>query len=120
MPRLERDAIPGSKHWRTVTFTPAEDPWRSLAISLASDHSPEKQGAIVTELLTQFDEPETGLRHTLQTWFAGTTEPLLLFGDQFEELFTHAPPSFNRVPPTSWRPQLATNSTNESAASCGS
>jgi hypothetical protein len=52
---------------------------------------PEKRGAIVTDLLPQFDEPETGLRHTLETWFANTSEPLLLFVDQFEELFTHAP-----------------------------
>lgn len=91
LPRLAQDAIPGSRHWRTITFTPADDPFRSLANTLASPLPASERGRTVTDLLAQFDAPETGLRHTLETWFADTTEPLLLFVDQFEELFTHAP-----------------------------
>ncbi len=96
LPRLAQDDIPGSRHWRTVAFTPADDPWRSLAVALASAQPPEKRGAIVADLRQQFDEPETGLRHTLETWFADASE-LLLFVDQFEELFTHAPKASTNV-----------------------
>ncbi len=91
LPRLARDAIPGSRHWRVVPFTPADDPFRSLVNALVGELPASERCRTVTDLLAQFDEPGTGLRRTLETWFAETSEPLLLFVDQFEELFTHAP-----------------------------
>ena len=91
LPRLADDVISGSRQWRTITFTPNSDPFRSLANALASHLPAADRGPAVTSLLAQLDEPERGLRNTLETWFADSAAPLLLFVDQFEELFTHAP-----------------------------
>jgi hypothetical protein len=37
LPRLEDDAIPGSRNWRQIVFRPGDDPWRGLANALARD-----------------------------------------------------------------------------------
>lgn len=91
LPRLDADVIPGSRQWQTITFAPGRDPYRSLANELVRELPAAERGPAVRDLLAQFEERDVGLRNTLETWFADTSAPLLLFIDQFEELFTHAP-----------------------------
>jgi hypothetical protein len=96
LPRLEADAVPGSRDWRVACFTPGgfgKDPFLALAaalhrvgggkdarpIALADRlaRGPKQVVAVAAELLT--GSPE---------W-----AELLLVADQFEELFTTVAPA---------------------------
>src|SRR5262249_15804888 len=89
-----RKSVPPSPTWEIVTFTPGSRPFHRLAASLTSLRNP---GLTDTERLLEAqklgDAFQTGLiriedyaeEAILQT---DVTDRVLLFADQFEELFT--------------------------------
>jgi WD40 repeat protein/energy-coupling factor transporter ATP-binding protein EcfA2 len=90
LPRLAQDVIAGSRRWKIITFSPADDPFRSLAHALVA-HLPQPQRPrAAEELFIQLTSLTVGLRKTLENWLDVDCEALL-FIDQFEEVFTHAP-----------------------------
>jgi WD40 repeat protein/energy-coupling factor transporter ATP-binding protein EcfA2 len=88
LPRLEHDALPGSKAWRVIIFLPGSEPLRALANQLVHELPRIERKEVADRLVTQLGEGENGLRDTLTSWYADSPAPLLLVIDQFEELFT--------------------------------
>ena len=91
LPRLAAGAIPGSQTWVQLRFTPAElgdNPFRNLGLALLP-HLPGSQWT--ADGIAQALEREPSFIATLAAEIL-TDRPaearLLLFGDQFEELFT--------------------------------
>lgn len=91
LPRLGADAIPGSRDWVSVRFTPGSarsgDPFEALGIALREVISvPE---SLIPHLALWQDETVETLLKGRQPW-----SELILFIDQFEELFTLVHSSF--------------------------
>ena len=90
LPRLEQGAIQGAQDWRIVSLRPADadDPFQSLAFAASHllDPSPWRPREMAARLT---DEP-AALAELVADILAGRPEraELLLFIDQFEELFT--------------------------------
>lgn len=92
IPALTTDAQPESRCWRTLTCTPGSQPLRGLADQLALLTVPESEFEerlrLVDALTARLASQAEGLYTTLSSYLAGRTEKVLLFVDQFEELFT--------------------------------
>jgi formylglycine-generating enzyme required for sulfatase activity/energy-coupling factor transporter ATP-binding protein EcfA2 len=91
LPRLKTGAIAGSKDWVTVRFTPAEvsdDPFTALAAALAEIARPP--GPQPRKLADRLRTDPTAIAHVGSELLEGHPDSaeLLLFVDQFEELFT--------------------------------
>ena len=92
LPRLKENAIPGSKDWHMLRFAPGEagnDPFLALAIKLApmlGERRLEKPSELAKEL---FISPEN-INEMGRIILASSPQwaELVLFIDQFEELFT--------------------------------
>lgn len=90
IPRLAENAIEGSKDWKIVHFTPDEwgegDPFASLAGALITDPLRLNPRGLAPSLRAQPDN----LRETLEQALNGSPDwaKVLVFVDQFEELFT--------------------------------
>ena len=92
LPRLAQNAIPGSKDWVAVRFTPLEvsdDPVLALAVSV---HAALRGCGSVRVLASRLREPEGDLGDVLATLLADRPDwaELVLFVDQLEELLTLA------------------------------
>lgn len=101
IPRLKKAAIQNnvtsSQDWVIVRFTPSENPYRALAEALlnalpALEGDPiefaDRVSKFGNSLQNQPDALELTIRHVLNK--NGSTTEVLLFVDQFEELFTLA------------------------------
>ena len=91
LPRLAAGAIPGSAHWVQVRCTPAEqgdDPFRALALALVAHLPPGTQPA--ADLAERLVREPRYIDDLAGQALAGRPESarLLVFIDQFEELFT--------------------------------
>jgi hypothetical protein len=91
LPRLKDNAIPGSRDWLRVRFTPGElgeNPF----IALASGFKPvlERQVRRVREEAQKLEADPSALGELIGLMLADRPEwsELVLFADQFEELFT--------------------------------
>jgi len=93
LPRLAAGAVPGSKSWVMVRFTPAEcgdNPFRALALALLPRlpvGSPDADADSMTARLAAEPGCIESLAERLLDGKPAHAE-LLLFADQFEELFT--------------------------------
>jgi hypothetical protein len=93
IPRLKDNAIPGSKDWRWVRFTPGEmgdNPFLALATALKQDW--QRPVDLAKALAADPAVLSSVIQHTLKGCSEWTE--LLLFMDQFEELFTTVNPSY--------------------------
>jgi len=91
IPRLHNGAFPGSADWVIVRFTPAErgsDPFVNLTRKLAAQlpNASESPEALSDRLRTHPTELTALAGRALQA--KPRNAGLLLFGDQFEELFS--------------------------------
>ncbi|MBV8176346.1 MAG: SUMF1/EgtB/PvdO family nonheme iron enzyme [Verrucomicrobia bacterium] len=96
IPRLRRNALEGSRSWRFCQMTPggAEgDPFRALAVGLIEIAGGEFTRDRLTALLAQ---PGSGGQAIDTIAEQSKAEELLLFVDQFEELFTSVSESSRR------------------------
>ncbi len=102
LPRLETDGIPGSKDWRVVQFTPGQAPFAALFTAILETfggmgHSPFELSSIKQKFVEGVTGEPSGACDTLIAALHHVQAPAsaegLLFIDQFEELFTLAPPS---------------------------
>ncbi len=87
IPALRAGALPGSEQWAVVLFTPGRDPMAELHFQITRATSP---GSPILSLEDFIARP-TMARHLGSR--DGAEQPLLLCIDQFEELFTLAPPA---------------------------
>ena len=83
LPALRDNAIPGSKDWFIIEMLPGLDPMEELEAALLriAVNPPES-------LLNQLTQDERGLVRALKRVLPEDDTELLLFVDQFEELFT--------------------------------
>lgn len=101
LPRLAAGALPGSQDWVAVRFTPAErgdNPFRALALALSPllpVGSPDTD-----EIVSQLTNEPGWIETLADRLLAGKSAhaELLLFADQFEELFTARVDKGHRVP----------------------
>jgi hypothetical protein len=96
IPRLRRNALEGSRSWKFCQMTPggAEgDPFRALAVGLIEIAGGEFTPERLTPLLAQ---PGSGCQVIDTIAEQSKAEELLLFVDQFEELFTSVSESSRR------------------------
>ena len=99
LPALEKDAIPGSKDWICLRFTPAEvgdNPF--MALSSAFKLIIEKIGHLPKDMASKLEAYPEGLKEFIA--MATDDKPewaeLLLFIDQFDELFTVVDSKYQR------------------------
>lgn len=84
LPALQEGAISGSEHWHYVApFVPGKHPIENMTIALANVFPQKSQKAIREDL----DNPNTRGLHMLARQAAGH-DYLVIYIDQFEELFT--------------------------------
>lgn len=87
VPRLEANALPGSKDWVLVRFTPGGgNPFDKLAVALQTEFHTLDQAVMAEQLMeepTQLNEIVAKLLKGRPTW-----AEVVFFVDQFEELFT--------------------------------
>lgn len=90
LPRLAEGAIEGSKDWPVVRFTPDEwgegDPFNSLVGALVSEPLSMPQRGLARSLRGSPEALFSALEEQLASW--PEWAKVLLFIDQFEELFT--------------------------------
>ncbi len=97
VPRLKDNAIPGSRDWRSVRFTPGElgeNPFVALAAGFKAvfarhNRTPREEAERLVADLKVLDEWLAWLLEGASDW-----AELVLFVDQFEELFTVVKPSY--------------------------
>lgn len=92
IPALRASAPPASPRWSVLTCTPGSQPLRAVAAQLALLVAPASDFAehlrLVDEFTTRLAEQPTGLSTVLGAHLAAQPGSVLLFIDQFEELFT--------------------------------
>jgi Sulfatase-modifying factor enzyme 1 len=97
LPRLQNNALAGSKDWRWTRFKPGELGDNPL-LALASGLAPHLQhlGRRTSELADELNQRPSAITELVHAALRGTPDwaEMLLFVDQFEELFTLAKPSF--------------------------
>ncbi len=83
LPALRRGLVTGSERWFVTTMVPGQQPLKELeeALLRVSFNSPETP---LSELMIQ---SSTGLHEGLKQLFAADAADVLLFVDQFEEIF---------------------------------
>lgn len=89
--QLAEEVHPGIRRWRSITVEPGGAPFRSLAVQVAVAAGipiADREGWIEKTVEKWRASPQ-GVRESIEALFAGAEQPLLLFIDQFEELFTH-------------------------------
>ena len=85
IPAIRAGTLPGSDHWHVAVFTPGRDPLAELYVQLVRGH---------TETGSDFTIDQVMARPSLARHVgAAAHTPCLLCIDQFEELFTLAPPA---------------------------
>ncbi len=89
--QLAEDLHPGIRRWQTITVEPGSAPFRSLAvqIAVAVGIPVAEREDWIEKSVQKWRVSADGVRNSLEMLFADAKEPLLLFIDQFEELFTH-------------------------------
>ncbi|CAB1063128.1 High-affinity carbon uptake protein Hat/HatR [Olavius sp. associated proteobacterium Delta 1] len=89
--QLAEDIHPGIRRWQTITVEPGSAPFRSLAVqvAVAAGIPVADREDWIEKRVEKWTAAPDGVRSSLETLFAGAKEPLLVFIDQFEELFTH-------------------------------
>ncbi|MCK6580626.1 MAG: SUMF1/EgtB/PvdO family nonheme iron enzyme [Anaerolineae bacterium] len=99
IPRLRANAIPGSKDWKIARFTPGESPFDGLYTALLDAFpqlkpNPLEARRIRQNFIADLREAPTTLIDICAAGLEGAPAwaELLLFIDQFEELFTLARP----------------------------
>jgi WD40 repeat protein/serine/threonine protein kinase len=85
IPRLRKDALPGSSHWFIVEMTPGAHPLEELETALLRI---AVTPPTATTILAQLREDERGLVRAVKRVLPGEETQLLLVIDQFEEVFT--------------------------------
>ncbi|NWJ44776.1 MAG: SUMF1/EgtB/PvdO family nonheme iron enzyme [Chloroflexi bacterium] len=99
LPRLETGAIPGSKDWRGVQFTPGKEPFEALFDAFLNTFEslrphpldyPDKKRTFIENVRREPAYLGEILKASLDTVKAPEWAETLLFIDQFEELFTLA------------------------------
>jgi WD40 repeat protein len=92
IPALLAGALPASPRWSVLICTPGSQPLRALveqlALLVASARDFAERLRLVDEFTTRLAEQPTGLSTVLGAHLAAQPESVLLFIDQFEELFT--------------------------------
>ncbi len=89
LPRLAQNALLDSARWKVLRMTPGSEPLRSLANQLATLVPPGVDRLQVGDALVErLGVRQDGLRSALAAYLAEDPRPLVLFVDQFEELFT--------------------------------
>ncbi len=86
IPAITAGALPGSDAWRVALFTPGRDPLAELYFQVSQTLKDRKPAVSIDELIAH-----PALARHLEG-ANGAEPPLLLCIDQFEELFTLAPP----------------------------
>ena len=89
--QLAEDIHPGIRRWKTITVEPGSDPFRSLAVqvAVAAGFAVDNRESWIERTVEKWTAEPDGVRPTIETLFADSPDPLLVFIDQFEELFTH-------------------------------
>jgi len=89
--QLAEDIHPGIRRWTTITVEPGGAPFRSLAIQIAvaAGIPAADRERWIEQPVEKWTAAPDGVRQTVEALFADAKEPLLIFIDQFEELFTH-------------------------------
>jgi hypothetical protein len=100
IPNLAKLRTHGSAEWRTMVCTPGLDPFRTLAEQVAQLGPSGSVLTAVDELTCRFAERNDGLSTAVGAFTAKDPGPILLFVDQFEELFTLGLASSEQ-----WRPE---------------
>ncbi|WP_295889103.1 hypothetical protein, partial [uncultured Thiohalocapsa sp.] len=111
LPRLARGGeIEGSEHWLAVRFVPTDRPFNELATQLSAHSELKGHWPNPGPLADQLRRPLGGFADVLRQALAGRHKSarLLLFVDQFEELFTMpAADGAADGPPWPWEPFVA-------------
>ena len=89
--QLAEEIHPGIRRWQTITVEPGSAPFRALAvqIAVAAGIGVAEREDWIEKSVPKWRASADGVRQSLETLFADAREPLLVFIDQFEELFTH-------------------------------
>ena len=89
--QLAEEIHPGIRRWQTITVEPGSAPFRSLAvqIAVAAGIGVADRESWIEQTVEKWRASPDGVRTSLDALFADAKEPLLVFIDQFEELFTH-------------------------------
>jgi formylglycine-generating enzyme required for sulfatase activity len=102
LPALWKGAIPGSQDWICVRFTPAGsgdplNPFRALAE--AFDSALDSRGRRPAEVAGDLEKDQEGLHALASRALKGQPDwaEILLFIDQFEELFTLVPSTYRHT-----------------------
>ena len=91
LPNLDaRIRVPQPGAWVTLTCLPGHDPFKSLAQQVATLSPTPGSLTEIDALAERFRTTDTGLIDALSALTAAAPAPVLLFIDQFEELFTVA------------------------------
>ena len=86
IPALRAGAVPGSDRWRIALLTPGQDPLAELYFQVTKSLPSGRPPVLLEDVLAR----PTMARHLGEG--NGAEQPLMLCIDQFEELFTLAPP----------------------------
>jgi WD40 repeat protein len=86
IPALRAGAVPGSDRWRIALLTPGRDPLAELYFQVTRSLLSGRPPVLLEDVLAR----PTMARHLGEG--NGAEQPLMLCVDQFEELFTLAPP----------------------------
>jgi WD40 repeat protein len=90
VPALKHDAIPGSARWPVAVCRPGPDPLESLAVVLSRAVNVGQRAPELAELIAEFQRNEKTL-HLIARQSLPENAPdmrLVIFVDQFEEIFT--------------------------------
>ena len=87
LPALKDGVLPGSEHWHVVVMTPGRDPLHELCTALKVPEGLHPTAAVEAGTIT-----DSGQARQLIAACDLNDHDTLIFVDQFEELFTLAPP----------------------------
>ncbi|HUV00459.1 MAG TPA: hypothetical protein VMW32_05820 [Bacteroidales bacterium] len=90
MPKVRKLATRGAAAWKIISFRPGIDPFENLADELVEKILlPEKKKAEKDTILSLLKENPDGIAELFKAFSIKTSEKLLIFVDQFEELFRY-------------------------------